>query len=91
MMSPKAPRAFATRTSAAMLGVVLGLGLSSLLGLIWPWLVALVLAGLGLALNRRYPLLIWLALGVAAGGLGYLLLGWIVGLFGETSRGDGGT
>ncbi|MGH8524704.1 MAG: hypothetical protein ACREXY_10950 [Gammaproteobacteria bacterium] len=70
-------------------GLVVGVGLSSF-RLLWPWFIAVAVAAVWLALKRRHPLLLWLALGVAAGGIAYIALGLALAPFDEPSSGAGG-
>ncbi len=88
--SKTSPLDVAARTGAVAAGLVVGVGLSSLRGLMWPWLVALTVAGVGLALRRRYPSVLWLALGVAGGAIGYIALGLALSASGAPSTGSGG-
>ena len=80
----------AVRVGVVVTGLAVGVGLSSLRGLLWPWLVALVVAAIGLALRQRYPLLLWLALGITVGAVAYIALGLALAPFGEPSSGSGG-
>jgi hypothetical protein len=81
-------RPVAIRAGMVAMGLVIGVGLSSF-GLLWPWIVSLVVAGVGLALRQRYPLLLWLALGVVCGALTYLVLGLLI--VGQPPSGSGGS
>ena len=56
-----------TRAVAVVVGLVVGVGLNSY-NILLPWLVAAV-AAVGFVLKRRYPLLLWLALGIAGGAI----------------------
>ena len=75
-MLAKSIRPVALRAGMVAVGLVIGVGLTSLLGLLWPWIVSLGVAGFGPTLRPRYPLLLWLALGVAGGALTYIVLAW---------------
>ena len=72
------------------LGLVVGVGLSSL-GLVWPWVVSVGLAVIGLGLRQRYAVLLWVALGIAGGALIYIVLGLVLSQFGEPTSGSGGS
>jgi hypothetical protein len=79
----------ATRFAGAAVGFVAGLALSSLTGIIWPWLVSLVLAGVWVARGRRHARLLWLSLAFAAGAVGYIVLALLVS--GDPASGSGGS
>ena len=81
-------RGVAVATGAVVVGFVLGLGLD-VFGLIWPWVLALAIAGTGLARGRRSPWVFWLALGVAAGAVCYIALGLLI--TGDPASGSGGS
>ena len=72
--------------------VAIGLAIGVLLSpfnLLLPWIVSLGLAVVGLALRQRYPLLLWLALGVAGGSLTYIVWGLVE--VGQPPSGSGGS
>lgn len=71
-------------------GLAVGVGTSSL-GLVWPWVVSVGLAAMGLGSGKRYALLLWVALGIASGALIYIMLGLALSQFGEPSNGVGGS
>ena len=87
-------RSFLSRPLAVVgmvgLGLVVGVGLSSL-GLVWPWVVSVGLAAIGLGLRQRYAVLLWVALGTAGGALIYIILGLALSQFGAPSSGSGGS
>ena len=69
-------RPVAIRAGMVAMGLLIGVGLSPF-GLLWPWIVSLGVAGVGLTLRQRYPLLLWLALAVAGGALTYIVWGLV--------------
>jgi hypothetical protein len=82
-------RPVAIRAGTVAMGLLIGVGLSPF-GLLWPWIVSLAVAGVGLAFRQRYPLLLWLALGIAGGALTYIVWG-LVYPFGQPPSGSGGS
>jgi len=83
------PRASAVNTGAIVIGGAVGL-LSSSLGLVVPWVLSLAVAGVGI-LYKRSSVLVWVAMGIAAGAVAYYLLALVLTLFGTPSHGGGGT
>ena len=81
-------RPVAIRAGIVAIGLLIGVGLSPF-GLLLAWIVSLGLAGVGLALRQRYPLLLWLALGVAGGALTYIVWGLVK--VGQPPSGSGGS
>lgn len=76
--TPTRSRSTASRATvlSSALGLVLGLGLASF-GVVLPWLAALVAVVSGWALGRNRSLVL-LGLGLAAGGVAFIVvgLGW---------------
>lgn len=69
------------------LGLVLGFGLASF-GVVLPWLAALVAVVSGWALGRNRALVL-LGLGLAAGGLAFIVVGIVWNLFDAPASGSG--
>lgn len=82
-------RASAVNTGAVVIGGAVGL-LSSSFGLVVPWVLSLAVVAVGL-LHKRSSVLVWVAMGIAAGAVAYYLLALVLTLFATPSHGAGGT
>jgi hypothetical protein len=69
-------------------GAVIGF-LMSILGPLWPLLVAFGLLGLGRVTRRHRRVLAWLALGLAVGAVAYIVLGLAQTLIDAPASGSG--
>lgn len=85
--APTRPTASPARVLSAALGLALGVGLASF-GVVLPWLAALVAVGSGWALGRNRTLVL-LGLGLAAGGLTFIVVGIGWNLFDTPASGSG--
>ena len=87
-MQANVTRPVAIRAGIVAIGLAIGVLLSPF-NLLLPWIVSLGLVVVGLALRQRYPLLLWLALGVAGGALTYIVWGLVK--VGQPPSGSGGS